>query len=54
MFRVNAPGTKIYRFRVGRNSVGDRLRYWRRNEILECIINRLKPAHTFAIFGYED
>lgn len=54
VFRVNAPGTKMYRFRAGRNAVGDRLRYWRRNEILECIINKLKPAHTYTIFAYFD
>ena len=53
-FRINAPGTRAYWFRAGRNAVGDRLRYWRRNEILECIINRLKPAHKYAIFAYFD
>lgn len=51
-FRVNAPSTRMYRFRPGRNSAGDRLRHWRGNEILECVINRLKPAHMYAIFGY--
>ncbi len=54
VFRVTMPETRIYRFRAGRNSVGDRLRYWRGNEIVECVINRLKPAHTYAIFGYAD
>ncbi len=52
VWRVTMPVTKTYRFRVGRNSVGDRFRYWRRNEILECIINKLKPAHTYVIFAY--
>lgn len=54
VFLVNGPRVRIYRFRTGRNSAGDRLRYWRGNEILECIINRLKPAHTYAMFGYQD
>lgn len=54
VFRVNGPATRVYRFRAGRNTAGERLRYWRGNEILECIINRLKPAQTLALFGYQE
>ncbi len=52
VFRVIIPSTRMYWFRAGRNSAGDPLRYWRRNEILECIINKLKPSHSFVIYAY--
>lgn len=54
VFKVIGSLVRVYRFRAGRNSAGDRLRIWRGNEVLECIINRLKPAHTYAIFDYEE
>lgn len=54
VFRVLGPKTRILRFRVGRNCAGDRLRMWRGLEALECIINLLKPAHTYAIIGYQE
>lgn len=52
VFLVTAPTKRIYRFRAGQNAVGDRLRFWEPNTVLECIINHLKPAHTYAMFGY--
>lgn len=50
-FRINAPATTITTFKSGQNASGDPIRYWG-NELLECIINRLKQAHTIAIFSY--
>lgn len=52
-FLVTGLAARVYFFRAGLNCAGDRLRYWRRNEILECIINKLKPAHTYGMFGFE-
>lgn len=54
VFLVTGPSVRIFRFRAGRNSAGDRLRYWPSNAVIECIINRYKPAHTYAMFGYEE
>lgn len=54
VFHVIGPKTKVRPFRAGRNSAGDRLRTWRGLEALECIINLLKPAHTYAIIGYQE
>lgn len=51
VWRVNAPAVTIRTFRVGRSVVGERLRSWG-NELLECAITRLKPAHTNVLFGY--
>lgn len=51
VWQVNAPEVTVYPFYSGGNSSGDRLRSWG-NELLECIINRLKPAHTHVIFAY--
>ena len=50
-WRVNAPTTTIREFAVNESAVGDPLRSWG-NEILECVMERLKPAHTHVIFGY--
>lgn len=50
-FQINAPATTITTFKSGQNASGDPLRYWG-NELLECIINRLKQSHTYAIFSY--
>lgn len=54
VFLVKGPATRVYSFRADQNCAGDPLRWWRGNEIIECIINRLKPAHTLALFGYDD
>lgn len=50
-WRANAPATTIREFRVGESTVGDPLRSWG-DELLECALNRLKPAHTHVLFGY--
>lgn len=51
VWEVNAPGTTVIEFRVGRSRVGERLRSWG-NSLLECKINQIKPAHTRALFVY--
>lgn len=50
-WRINAPETTIIEFRAGLSVVGEPLRSWG-NELLECVFNRLKPAHTVLLFGY--
>lgn len=51
MWQVNAQdGTPIY-FRFGASRFGERFLLVQ-NEGLECLINRLKPAHTEVIFNY--
>lgn len=50
-WQVNAPETTVTDFLAGHGAAGDRLRDWG-NEILECVIRRLKPAHTYVIFAY--
>lgn len=34
------------------SDVNTPLRYWGKNELLECMINRLKLAHTIVVFSY--
>lgn len=50
-WRINAPETTIIEFRAGLSAVGEPLRKWG-NELLECVFNRIKPAHTILLFGY--
>ncbi len=50
-WQVNAPAGQIREFKVGESAVGDPLRSWG-DELLECVIERLKPAHTHVIFAY--
>jgi uncharacterized protein YmfQ (DUF2313 family) len=50
-WQVNARETTIIDFRAGLSAAGEPLRAWG-NDSLECKINQLKPAHTFALFGY--
>lgn len=50
-WRVNAPATTSIFFRVGSSTVGEPLQSFG-NELLECVFNRLKPAHTTIIFAY--
>lgn len=50
-FLVNAPEETITYFRAGIGASGEHLRVWG-NERLECLINRLKPAQTLALFAY--
>lgn len=50
-WRVNAPDTAARFFRAGESVAGDLLQEWG-DELLECAIRRLKPAHTDVIFVY--
>ena len=50
-WRITAPQETVTPFRVGQNTAGDRLRTWG-NAVIECILNRLKPAHTILQFGF--
>ncbi|WP_303674770.1 YmfQ family protein [Vampirovibrio chlorellavorus] len=50
-WEVNAPLDTIRHTKTGIGSCGDPIRSWG-NEILECLINRYKPAHTIVIFTY--
>ena len=51
VFTVNAPLNTVRRFTV-RSAVNEPLADWG-NELLECVINRLKPAHTHVLFAYQ-
>ena len=50
-WQVNAPEETIRYFSAGSGAAGEPLATWG-NELLECVINRLKPAHTIVIFAY--
>ena len=50
---VSAPEETIREFAVGESAVSDPLRSWG-NELLECVIRKLKPAHTEVLFNYGD
>jgi len=49
-WRVNAPETTVREFAAG-SYAGEALSTWG-NDLLECAISRVKPAHTILIFGY--
>ena len=48
---VNAPETTVTSFRAGQSGAGEPLRTWG-NDLLECAIQQLCPAHTTVIFAY--
>lgn len=50
---VTGPAETYRYFRAGGSVSGERLRSWG-NDVLECVINRLKPAHTVVRFAYEE
>jgi len=50
-WRVDAPETTIRRFCAGRSAAGEPLQAWV-DEYLECVLQRLKPAHTIVLFSY--
>lgn len=50
-WRVNAPSETIRIFTAGSGRAGEPLRSGN-NQLLECAINRLCPAHTQVVFGY--
>jgi len=50
VWTVRAPQTTVRPFTT-RSASGEPLASWG-NALLECVINRLKPAHTFVQFAY--
>jgi uncharacterized protein YmfQ (DUF2313 family) len=50
-WRVVAPETTRRYFRSGEGRAGEPLSGWG-NDILECVIRRLAPAHTVVLFAY--
>jgi len=51
VWRVNAPEVSVRWFRAGQSRAGDRIRTWG-NELLECTIQAVNPAHLTVLFGY--
>ncbi len=51
-FLLHLGKSKIRYFKTGDSQVGDRLATWG-DKVIECIINRDKPAHIIILFGYE-
>lgn len=49
-WQVNAPQNTVGTLSVT-DTVADPLAWWG-NELLECVIRRLKPAHTHVLFAY--
>ncbi len=54
VWRVIWLPTRITVFRVGLDTAGTPLRSWVTSAALECLLNRLKPAHTHVIVAYVD
>lgn len=52
VFTVVADARTVHWFTAG-CAAGEPLAWWG-NEPLECIINRFKPAHTVALFAYQE
>ena len=51
LWRVNAPQQTVSRKTV-QSGVNEPFQAWG-NDLLECVINRLRPAHTRVIFAYQ-
>lgn len=52
-FVIQAPADSIIKFRAGKSSAGDRLLLVQ-NSVLQCLIDKYKPAHTVAIFSFKN
>lgn len=50
-WRVNMQEAAAYYFSAGVSSAGDPLVSWR-NEVVQGVINKLKPTHTHVIFSF--
>ncbi|NKB37845.1 MAG: DUF2313 domain-containing protein [Gammaproteobacteria bacterium] len=50
-WQVNGPLDTIKSFESGGSTAGDPLRSWG-NDVIECVISRIKPAHTIVHFAY--
>lgn len=51
-WRVHAPETTVISFRAGRSAAGEPLASWG-NDLLECKLSEIKPAHTIVQFAYD-
>lgn len=51
VFALNLPLDNYIPFRAGTHSAGERLVEFG-DDVLECLVNENKPAHTVAIFQY--
>ena len=51
-FQVTAPSVNTYFFRAGQSCAGEALGAPNENTKITNLINKLKPAHTFAAFNY--
>lgn len=51
VWRINAPQSTITSFRAGQSAVGESIRMWG-DGAFECVMGRLKPAHSRLLFGY--
>lgn len=52
-WRVKVTQAKLLYFYCGSSELNERLLDFRAAEDLECILNKLKPAHTILIMAYE-
>jgi uncharacterized protein YmfQ (DUF2313 family) len=52
-FEVQVPVSESNLFRVGESTVGDPLREFG-NELIQCTIQKLKPAHTGVVFSFSE
>ena len=50
-WQVNAPTFTVEQFAFGRDAFGEPYASWG-NTVLQCELQRLKPAHTVLIFSY--
>lgn len=53
VWRVKATSATLFAFKAGLGAAGEPLRSWG-TPVLECILNKWKPAHTMIIFDYGD
>lgn len=51
-WRVHAPETTTISFRAGVSAAGEPLASWG-NDLLECKMQELAPAHTTVLFAYD-
>lgn len=49
-WQVGAPGSTVRNFTAG-SAAGEPLASWG-NDLLECAVNKLKPAHTHVLYAY--
>lgn len=50
-WQINAPATTVTYFTAGQSAAGDPLASWG-NEVLQCELTEIKPAHTILNFSY--